>query len=549
MQLIRQKRSLAALLPLALACLAGTPAAWALRTQEANVVPVAVLSARPEGIEDWPRQVRSDMLLASDGNIYLGSGAGGKGTGAIARLTPDGTLSTLYSFKDDGTEGLIVFGALTQASDGHLYGTTYFGGPEGGGVLFRVTLDGTYTLLRGFGGGEPNPLFPYTGVTQGPDGYLYGTTHNGGATNKGTIYRIATDGSDFSVIHEFSGGNGENPQGKLVVGADGLLYGTTMMGGADNRGTVYRISTSGTYELLYSFPRLGAFSSQGLAVNAAGANPRAGLLRAADDTLYGTAYQGGAHGYGTVFSITPEGELSVVHDFLGPSFGGGKPAAPLTQDEAGNLYGTTEVGGYLQRGSVWRLTPDGTFQLLHGFIGSTIDGVFPFAGVLPAHGTLYAASQYDSPGSGSGTGTGSGLILKLDTGTGGVLPLSLELTDSEVMLGESVTISWNAPAGSTCTKTGGTLAWPGDAPVAGSDVLTLTPGAYVFGMRCNEPDDGNPATPAVVRAAYAALVVDAPPLQPVDGGGGAGSLSLMWLLLAAALLSLKIRKETRSSCP
>lgn len=548
MQLIRHKRSLAALLPLALACLAASPAAWAVRTQEANLLPLAVLSVPPEGVDNWPRQIRSDMLLGSDGNVYIGSAAGGEGTGTIARLTPDGTLSTVYAFKDDGTEGLVIFGGLTQASDGHLYGTTYFGGTEGGGVLFRVTLDGVYTALHYFGGGRPNPLFAYTGVTEGPDGYLYGTTHNGGSANKGTIYRIALDGSNFSILHEFAGDEGENPQGKLVVGTDGLLYGTTMMGGANNRGAVYRISTSGAYELLYSFPRLGAFNNQGLAVNSMGANPRAGLLLAADGHFYGTAYQGGEVGYGSVYRVTLAGEVSLVHSFAGPSFGGGYPISGLTQDAEGNFYGTTERGGYLQRGSAWRLTPDGTFQLLHGFIGSSIDGVLPVAGILPAHGTLYGASQFDSPTSLT-SGTGSGILFKLDLGSGGVLPVELSVSDAEIEMGETSTITWNAPAGSTCTKTGGPPTWPGEAPVSGSFPVTPIPGVYALGIRCNDPDDGDANTPVVTRSAYVVLTVNAPTLQPVDGGGGAGSVSLLWLLLAAALLSLKIRKETRSPCP
>lgn len=541
MQIFVKSRRRAALLPLALAFLLAPVAAMAVETQAANVMPIISLSTPGEGFVEPPRQVRSDLLLASDGNVYFGSFAGGKGTGAIARLTPDGVVSTLYSFKEDGTEGVNVLGPLLEAG-GALYGTTYFGGAEGGGTLFRVTLDGAFTLLHSFGGGHPNPILPYTGVALGSDGLLYGTTLNGGNDNKGTIYRVATDGTGFTVLHEFDGGSGENPEGTLIAGADGLLYGTTLLGGASNRGTIYRISTSGAHEVLFSFPPLGAFNNQGLATNATGANPRAGLLLAADGNFYGTAYQGGEFGHGSVFRFTPAGQLSVFYSFRGPSFDGSGPLAAVTQDAAGNFYGTTERGGYLHRGSAYRLAPDGSFSLLHSFSGSSIDGQTPYAGVRPAHGKLYGASYTDSVG-------GAGAIMAFDTGTGGVLPVTFSVSAAEIPAGSSVTFTWNAPAAATCTKTGGTLDWTGTTTPAGTQNLTLFAGTYSFGLTCSDPDDGNEATPLVARAAYTAVVATAPPLEPVDGGGGAGSLSLAWLLLAATLLYLKFLKENRSSCP
>lgn len=542
MQNFVKSRRRAVLPSLALAFMAASGAAMAVQTQVANVRPIASLSSPGEGAVEPPRQVRSDLLLATDGNIYFGSFAGGKGTGAVARLTPEGVLSTLYSFKEDGTEGVNVLGPLLQASDGHLYGATYFGGPQGGGTLFRLTLDGTFTILHAFGGGSPNAILPYTGVAQGPDGLLYGTTLNGGPANKGTIYRIATDGTGYTVLHQFAGGDGENPEGTLTVGADGMLYGTTMMGGGSSRGTIYRISTTGAHEVLYSFPALGRFSAQGMATNATGANPRSGMLLAADGNFYGTAYQGGEHGHGTLFRLTPTGEVSVFYAFRGPSFDGSAPLAALTQDAAGNFYGTTERGGYLHRGAAFRIAPDGTFALLHGFTGSSIDGQTPYAGVLPAHGKLYGASYADTVG-------GAGTLVHFDTGTGGVLPVTFSVSAAEITAGSGVTLTWNAPAGATCTKSGGTIGWTGTTTAAGSETLIPSAGTYSFALICTDEDDGDEATPDVVRAAYVAVVSMAPPLEPVDGGGGAGATSLWWLLLAAALLWLKTIKENRSSCP
>jgi uncharacterized repeat protein (TIGR03803 family) len=461
-------------------------------------------------------------------------------------LTPDGVVSTFYAFKDDGTEGLTVYAPLIQgvAPDDSLYGTTYIGGGQGLGTLFRLTLDGTYTVLHQFGGGRPNPDRPYAGVTVGPDGFLYGTTLWGGSRNAGTVWRIATDGTDFSVLHHFNGDNGAHPEGTLVVGADGMLYGTTMTGGSRDSGTIYRISTSGNHELLYSFPRLGGFSEDGMPVNATGAHPRAGLMLSTDGDFYGTAAKGGEHGYGTLIRVTPAGSVSVVHAFEGPYHGGGEPATAVVQDALGNFYGTTLGGGAFHAGSAWRISPEGEFTLLHGFTGGAADGHSPYMSLLLANGSIYATSS--SEGSGP---NGYGAIFRLDESTGGPLPVELTVSAREVTAGTAVTLTWVAPAGSTCTKTGGNGDWKNDPGVAGSQSFAPIPGAYVFGLSCVDADDGNEATPRITRNAYAAVVVNAPLLSPVDGGGGAGSLSLWWLLLAAALLYFKASKEIRPSCP
>lgn len=545
MRIARHSRLLAALIPLALAAVAA-PAME--RTQEANVRQVVKLSSPGEGYTDAPSQVRADLLLGIDGNIYIGSFSGGDGPGAIARLTPAGELTTVHALADDGSEGNTIVGNLMQAPDGNIYGTTYFGTNQGGGSLFRLAPDGTFTILHRFGGGRPNPFTPYTGVTLGPDGLLYGTTLRGGADDKGTIYRITTDGTDFTVLHEFDGDDGENPEGQLVV-FDGMLYGTTLIGGARNRGTIYRVSTSGAFELLYSFPAFSAVRD-GLGINDVGSNPRAGLMYStADLTFYGTAYNGGEHGHGTVFRYTPGAEAQLVHAFGGPSFGASRPMSAVVQDDAGNLYGTSEFGGYLNGGSAWRVAPDGTFSLLHGFTGSASDGHTPKAGLLLANGTLYGVSSSDSTG-------GDGAIFTLDVANGvAALPVQLTVSASEVTddgtVGENITVEWNAPAGSTCTKIGSITGstWSGDAGIAGTQAITLLPGIYIVGISCTEADDGDEATPEVVRAAYAGIVVNAPLLSPVDGGGGAGSLSLFWMLLAAALLFRKFSKESRASCP
>lgn len=528
MQINHRLRLLAA--TLSLLAMASGAAHAATSTQAANVLPVVALSA--SGVTEAPTAPRGDAILASDGNIYFASSAGGKGAGAVGKLTPTGTLSVLYA-SASGDEGISSYARLVQGGDGNLYGTTYLGGEHGAGTVFRVTLAGSYSVIYSFDDERRSPKLPYTGLVQGPDGYLYGTTLRGGQPDKGTIYRIATDGTAFTVLHEFDGANGENPEGTLVVGDDGALYGTTLQGGEDNRGTIYRITTAGAFTLLYSFPRLSEFNTSGLATNAVGANPRAGLL-ASGGVFYGTAYQGGANGFGTVFRVTPAGDLSVVHAFAGPSFGAGFPLSGITQDAAGNLYGTTERGGYVNRGAAYRIDPAGTFTLLHGYTGSAVEGMQPYAGLLLANDSIYSFSFSDSFG-------GAGAITKLDTGAAGVLPVTLSVSATDITVGSNISVNWNAPAGSTCIRVG---SWEGNTTVSGSESVTpSSAGIYTYGLSCTDAG-------SVVRNAYAAVAVKALPTEPVDGGkSGGGSLSLSLLALFAVLLARKHLKEIRSPCP
>jgi uncharacterized repeat protein (TIGR03803 family) len=362
---------------------------------------------------------------------------------------------------------------------------------------------------------------------QTPDGMLYGTTLRGGSNDKGTVFRVSTSG-DFAIIHSFNGQNGENPEGTLVLGADGNLYGTTLQGGDGGRGTVFKITTGGTITTLYSFASLGSFNAQGQATNATGANPRAGLLLAADGNFYGTAYQGGTAGFGTVFRMTPSGTVTALHAFTGPSFGGAFPLSSVTQDAAGNLFGTTEFGGYLNQGTAWRITPAGQFSLLHSFTGGVLDGYKPYASLLVVGSTLYGVTFADSTAS-------AGAIFKLDQGTNGVLPIEFSVSATAIAYGASATLSWSSPTATSCTAGG---AWSDTIGTSGT--LSVTPtavGIYNYTVTCTD-------AASVARTATAALQVNAPALQPVDGGGsgGGGALTIPALLLLGALsLAKKIQ--------
>lgn len=521
-------------LALLLLCAAGPLAQAAERTQAANFTPLVSLGL-PSGVTNAPSAVRGDLLLGSDGAVWFASSGGGNGRGTISRLAPDGTLGVVYVI-EDSAHGINPYAGLMQADDGNFYGTTYFGGENSVGVVFRITPAGEYTVLYSFGNESLKDGFlPYTGLVQGPDGFLYGTTLRGGANDMGIVYRISTAGN-YSVIHEFSGSDGGNPEGRLIVGHDGLLYGTTLQGGSDNRGVIYRISTSGTFERLYSFPRLGAFTDKGLAANSTGANPRSGLLLASDGNYYGTAYQGGEHGNGTLFRMTPGGEVSVLHAFTGFSHGAGFPLASPVQGPDGSLYGTSVKGGYLDVGAAWRVDLAGNFTLLHGFTGAAADGNAPYAGLLFAQGGLLTLSTTD-------TINGTGAILRLDTGNGGNLPIELTLSSKEIEFPGAAQISWSAPDAVSCRKTG---EWASDDDIAitGSEsIQPFLPGIYVYGIRCIDLAD-------VFHHAWAGLVVSTPRLAPIDGGrSGGGALPGWLLLLLAAVLAAKVLRENRSACP
>jgi uncharacterized repeat protein (TIGR03803 family) len=496
------------------------------RTADANLISFVPLSVST--VTDAPGGVRGNMIRATDGNFYIVSSAGGTGRGVIARITPAGELTVLHAMATND-EGISPFAGVIQASDGNLYGTTYLGGNQGGGVVYKVALDGTYTVLRNLGQDKQDAVLPYSGLVQAADGFLYGTTLRGGTNDKGTVFRISTSG-EFSIIHSFSGQNGENPEGTLVVGADGALYGTTLQGGEGGRGTVFKITTGGALTSLYSFPSLSAFNLQGQATNATGANPRAGLLLAADGNFYGTAYQGGTAGFGTVFRMTPAGALTVVHAFTGPSFGGASPLSDVTQDAAGNFYGTTEFGGFLNQGSAWRISASGQFSLLHSFTGSALDGYRLYANLLVVGNELYGVSFADSV-------SNVGSVFKLDLGTNGVLPVELSMSETAIAFGASATLTWSSPTATTCTAGG---AWSNTIGNSGTQVVTpVSVGIYNYTLTCT---DGA----GVVRTASTALQVNAPALKAVDAGGsgGGGALSIPALLLLGALA---LRRKSQES--
>ncbi len=232
-------------------------------------------------------------MQGSDGNFYGTAVVGGaNGAGTVFKITPGGTLITLYSF--GVSDGQSPYGGLVQGSDGNFYGTTEFGGANNGnGTVFKITPRGTLTSLYSFAGSDG--ANPHAGLVQGSDGNFYGTTEFGGtgqcANRCGTVFKITPSGT-LTTLYDFAGSDGFKPQAGLVQGSDGNFYGTTTGGGANNgKGTVFKITPSGTLTTLYSF------------AGSDGAFPQAGLVQGSDGNFYGTTAGGGANFAGTVFRL------------------------------------------------------------------------------------------------------------------------------------------------------------------------------------------------------------------------------------------------------
>jgi uncharacterized repeat protein (TIGR03803 family) len=267
----------------------------------------------------------------------------------------------------------------------------------------------TFSVIHSFTGGSDggNPL---AGFTIGPAGTLYGTTNNGGASGAGTVFKVTPNGTQ-TVLYNFTGGtDGANPEASLVRDAAGNLYGTTIAGGASGAGTVFKVTGKGKETVLYSFTG-----------EADGAKPEAALATDAAGNLFGTTTAGGSNGNGTVFKLThPKKKDGKWREKVLYSFGtgtdGATPVADVTFDAAGNLYGTTSAGGAYTYGTVFQLKPSKsgwTENILYNFQMQS-DGGVPYGGLIfDASGNLYGAATDGGDGS-----NGGGTIFELTPANG-----------------------------------------------------------------------------------------------------------------------------------
>lgn len=348
----------------------------------------------------------SGLLKGRKGAFFGTTSSGGNGCcGTVYALTPDGlggyTETVLYAFTAGGDGG--APSGVVADDTGALYGTGGIGGASGAGVVYKLTPNGSgydesviYSFTGGSDGSEPDaPLIADA------NGNLYGTTLDGGGTcGCGVVFELTPGQSGYteSVLYTFQGGSdGANPSSELLLGANGVIYGTTDYGGPASVGTVFKLKpTKNGYveKVLYAFQggADGEFVASGLVADATGA-------------LYGTTLQGGAHNKGVVYKLVFGAQMteSVVYDFKSGTDGAYPEGTPLL-DSRGNFYGATQGGGLNDCsglegcGTVYelKLLTSGAYRerVLYRFAGSP-DGAVPLAHlVFGKNRTLYGTTYY-----------------------------------------------------------------------------------------------------------------------------------------------------------
>ena len=347
-----------------------------------------------------------------------------------ALAAPD---SLLHSFSGLSGEGITPVAPVVLGSDGFLYGTTQNAGAYSAGTVFKVRTDGTgFSVLHGFPSSFPEGYAPPAAVVLDGSGNMYGTTQFGGASNIGTVFTLRTDGSGFATVYSFSGGpsDGSTPLSDLVLDGSGYLYGTTQLGGLYGSGIVFKVKTNGTgLAILHSFAGMPD-----------GDGPPAGVVMDSSGWLYGTTSQGGTYGWGTVFKVKSDGTgYATLYSFTGGTTDGGLPAAGLALAHGSVLYGTTELTGAYGSGTVFSIGTDGNgFRDLFDFGATFTDGSNPMAAVTLAgadevFGTTIAGGDF-----GVGTvfkvrtdGSGYAIVHSFAGGTAdGSLPYAAVTVDS-----------------------------------------------------------------------------------------------------------------------
>jgi uncharacterized repeat protein (TIGR03803 family) len=407
----------------------------------------------PDGAEPY----FAPLVQGLDGNLYGTTSVGGAtGYGTVVRITPNGTLTTLYDFcrQANCVDGWYPVAGLALATGGDLYGTTLRGGSHGNGTIFKITPGGTFTTLYSFCAQSACGANPVGVLVQAENGNFYGTAESGGANNKGTVFKMTPSGT-VTTVHSFAGADGAYPIAGLIQATAGEFYGTTYAGGSSycksGCGMVFKISASGKLTRVYKFG------------GTDGAYPFAGLMQATDGNLYGATMKGGAYRLGTVFKVTPGGTLTTLHSFCPHTdcSDGSLPEAGLLEGSDGNLYGTTVRGGANLQGTIFKITPGGsTLTTLYSFCGQTncADGYNALAALMQATGgNLYGTTRF---GGGNCINMGGcGTVFSLGVGLGPfveALPYSGKIGTTTKLLGQGLkgttAVSFNGTAANFIVK-------------------------------------------------------------------------------------------------
>jgi uncharacterized repeat protein (TIGR03803 family) len=403
----------------------------------------------------------SPLVQGTDGNFYGVAQEGGArnncfytiniGCGTVFRVDPNNeNFTTLYTFcsqsncSDGGTPV-----SLIQAANGNFYGVTSFGGVPnlcngwGCGTIFEITPAGKLTTLYTFcmQSGCPDGTQP-VGLVQGTNGNFYGVTTSG-SPNPSTVFELSAAGR-FTILHTFCAetgcADGTFPVANLVQASNKELDGSTESGGAYNAGTLFAITPSGKLTTLFNFPVPKQLFSW---------EPNT-MIQGADGNLYGTTAAGGIENNGVVFKMTPEGKVTLLHNFCSPNCKNGDvPTSGLVQGSDGNFYGDTFGGGILPyAGSTYQITPTGAFTAFHLFCSdSCLDGSEAGALMQATDGNFYGTTL-------SGGAGGDGTVFRLSTGLGPFVAARPGFGSA----GQAVTILGNGLSGTTSVTFNGLAA-------------------------------------------------------------------------------------------
>jgi uncharacterized repeat protein (TIGR03803 family) len=351
------------------------------------------------------QQPMAGVIQGSDGDFYGTTRNGGANrVGTVFKLTPLGALTTLYSLGSTSTDSANPWAGVIQGSDGNFYGTTADGGTNGVGTVYKVTPSGAETVLYSFCSQASctDGDYPFAGVIQASDGNFYGTTYEGGANGDGTVFKLTPSGT-LTTLYSFCSQagctDGDFPWAGVIQGSDGNFYGTTLNDGTNEGGIVFKLTPSGTLTTIYSFCSV---VDPGTGNCLDGKGPYAGVIQGADGNFYGTTEYGGANGDGNVFKLTPSGTLTTLYSFCsvvdlktGACLDGEFPDASVFQGSDGNFYGSTSTG------TVFKLARSGTLITLYSFYSRAhrTHGQVP-SGVIQGndgnfYGTTYAGGAND----------------------------------------------------------------------------------------------------------------------------------------------------------